>query len=152
MDGIRDDPFIFPAFFRTNVVAMVMHIPMSCFRDEQRDWLAWGTSHKGSRQIDHVGRSLRTQNPRFELLNTLNPSKDVEAVKAEHESPSLMGDLLLRVGLESLFAYREWDFVPDVMIYTNRYCVEIANSANRTTSRPVRRSLCTDGRPRTGTD
>ena len=69
----------------------------------------------------------RTQNPRFELLNTLNPSKHVEAIKSEHESPSLMRDLLLRVGLESLFAYREWDFVPDVMIYTNRYPVGFPN-------------------------
>ena len=30
--GISDDPFIFPNFFRTNVVAMVARIPMKYSR------------------------------------------------------------------------------------------------------------------------
>jgi hypothetical protein len=38
-----------------------------------------------------------------------------------------MRDLFLRLGFESYFAYREWDFVPDVMIYTNRFPVGFPN-------------------------
>jgi len=38
-----------------------------------------------------------------------------------------MRDLFLRAGLESLFAFREWDFVPDVMIYTSRFPVGFPN-------------------------
>ncbi len=125
--GVRDDPFIFPAFFGTNVVAMVMTIPISAFPEGQKDWLIWGTSHKGSRQIDHVGRSLRTQNPRFELLNTLPPREHKAAIMREHENPSLMRDLFLRFNLGQLFAYRKWDFVPDVMVFTTRYGVGFPN-------------------------
>jgi hypothetical protein len=125
--GVRDDPFIFPAFFGTNVVAMVLTIPISAFPTNQQDWLIWGTSHRGSRQVDHVGRSLRTQNPRFELLNTLPPDKHVAAILKEHEHPSLPRDIALRFNFQSLFAYRMWDFVPDVMIYTNRFPVGFPN-------------------------
>jgi hypothetical protein len=119
--GVRDDPFIFPAFFRTNVVAMVLRIPMNCFPQTQQDWLIWATSQKGERQIDHVGRSLRTQNPRFELLNTLHPSEHVRAILDEHEHPDVLRDIALRLNFQQTFAYRKWDFVPDVMIYTSRY-------------------------------
>ena len=125
--GVTDDPFIFPVFFGTNVVAMVMTIPRSLFPPEQRDWVLWATSSEGDRQIDHVGRSLRTQNPRFELLNTLPPSRHVEAIKAEHEHPSLMRDVFLRIGLQQTFAYRKWDQVPDVMLYTTREPVKFPN-------------------------
>ena len=118
--GVTDDPFIFPVFFGTNVVAMVTTIPLSFFPPEQRDWVLWATSSEGGRQVDHVGRSLRTQNPRFELLNTLPPSQHIAAIKAEHEQPSLMRDVFLRIGLQQTFAYRKWDQVPDVMLYTTR--------------------------------
>src|SRR5438477_398686 len=43
--GVRDDPFIFPMFFGTNVIAMVMSIPLDCFPGGQQDFLFWGTSH-----------------------------------------------------------------------------------------------------------
>jgi hypothetical protein len=119
--GVRDDPFIFPAFFRTNVVAMVVRIPMSCFPQEQRDWLIWATSHQDDRQIDHVGRSLRTQNPRFEVFNELHPSRHKAAIDHEHDNPGLLRDIALRLNFQQTFAYRAWDHVPDVMIYTNRY-------------------------------
>jgi len=125
--GVRDDPFIFPAFFGTNVVAMVMTIPATSFPDGQQDWILWGTSSKGTRQVDHVGRSLRTQNPRFELLNTLPPREHKAAILEEHEHPSLLRDIALRFNMQSLFAYRKWDFVPDVMIYTNRFGVGFPN-------------------------
>ncbi|WP_165249888.1 DUF4331 family protein [Paludisphaera soli] len=125
--GVRDDPFIFPAFFQTNVVAMVMSIPVSAFQEGTRDWLIWGTSHLGSRQIDHVGRSLRTQNPRFEFLNTLPPREHAEAVHEEHEHPGLLRDLALRFNFQSMFAYRRWDQVPDVMVFTTRFPVGFPN-------------------------
>jgi hypothetical protein len=116
--GIRDDPFIFPAFFKTNVVAMVVHVPFSSFPPNQQNWILWATSSKDGKQIDHVGRSLRTQNPRFELLNKLHPSKHVQALIEVDERPSLVRDVLLRLQLDQLVAYRDgWDRVPDVMIY-----------------------------------
>ena len=40
--GISDDPFIFPNFFRTNVVAMVARIPMKYFPEGQMNWIVWG--------------------------------------------------------------------------------------------------------------
>jgi len=125
--GVRDDPFIFPPFFGTNVVAMVVSIPMHYFESDQSSWLVWATSHKGGRQIDHVGRSLRTQNPRFELLNTLHPREHVKALTEENENPGLMRDLAVRINLQQLAAYRPWDFVPDVMIFTPRFRVGYPN-------------------------
>jgi hypothetical protein len=115
--GITDDPFIFPNFFGTNVVSMVTSIPMSLFGNQQ-NWIVWGVSRKGDQQIDHVGRSLRTQNPRFELLNTLPPSKHVEAIKEERDNPSVMRDIFLWLNINGLFGYRAWDLVPDVMLFT----------------------------------
>lgn len=124
---IRDDPFIFPAFFGTNVVAMVASIPLTSLPDGLNDLLIWGTTHKGSQQIDHVGRSLRTQNPRFELLNTRHPSEHVAALMDEQKNPSLMRDIFVRINLQQVFAYRNWDFVPDVMIYGLKYPVGYPN-------------------------
>ncbi|QDV41025.1 hypothetical protein Enr13x_08630 [Stieleria neptunia] len=126
--GIHDDPFIFPAFFGTNIVAMQVRLPISVFPNDRTNFLIWATSHKGSGgPIDHVGRSLRTQNPRFELLNTLHPSRHVAAITEEHNHPSLMRDILLRLNFGSLFAYRSWDFVPDVMCYSTIYPVGFPN-------------------------
>src|SRR5262249_23178227 len=64
--GVRDDPFIFPRFFRKNTIAMVMSIPMSSFPDGQQDWILWGSTYKSGKQVDHVGRSNRTQQARFD--------------------------------------------------------------------------------------
>jgi hypothetical protein len=130
--GVADDPFIFPVFFGTNVVAMVMTIPLNMFPAEQRDWVLWATSTKGNKQVDHVGRSLRTQNPRFELLNTLPPSQHAAATLAEHNNRSLMRDIFLRIGFQQTFAYRTWDHVPDVMLYTKREPVGFPNGRKLT--------------------
>ena len=70
---------------------------------------------------------MRTQNPRFELLNTLPPREHKAAIMEEHEHPSLLRDIALRFNMQSLFAYRKWDFVPDVMIYTTRFGVGFPN-------------------------
>ena len=82
--------------------------------------MLWATSTENGKQIDHVGRSLRTQNPRFEMLNTLPPNQHVKAIEAEHHHPSLMRDLALRINLQGTFAFRDWDEVPDVMLYSKR--------------------------------
>jgi hypothetical protein len=99
---------------------MVMQIPFDSFPAGQQDWILWATSHKDGNQIDHVGRSLRTQNPRFDLLNKLPPRDHVAAIRKAIERRSLPRDLALRANLTSLFQYRTWDLVPDVMIYTRR--------------------------------
>ena len=125
--GVYDDPFIFPAFFGTNVVAMAVKVPISLFPADRHNYLVWATSHQGNRQVDHQGRSLRTQNPRFELLNTLHPSEHVDAIKKEHKNPGLVRDILLRLNFAQSFAYRSWDFVPDVMCFSTRYPVGFPN-------------------------
>jgi hypothetical protein len=125
--GVHDDPFIFPAFFGTNVVAMVMHIPIAAFAENKTEFLIWATSHEGDKQIDHVGRSLRTQNPRFEILNTIPPKEHVAAIMNADKNPSLLRDLGLRFTVQQIAAYRSWDFVPDVMIYSKRYPVGFPN-------------------------
>ena len=126
--GIFDDPFIFPTFFRTNTVAMVLSIPLGAFPGSPKHWLVWGTSSRDGKQIDHVGRSLRTQNPRFELLNTLPPSQHVAAIEAEIQRPSLMREVLWKkANLQQIFQYRMWDKVPDVMIYSSERPVGFPN-------------------------
>lgn len=130
--GYQDDPFIFPRFFGSNVVAMVMIIPLSCFPETQRTWVAWANTHKGDKQFDHVGRSLRTQNPRFELFNPLPPKQHVAALQKEIENPGLMRDLFVKLGFDNLFEYRPWDRVPDVMIYSDQFNVGYPNGRRLT--------------------
>jgi len=118
--GVRDDPFIFPRFFGTNVVAMVMAIPFSSFPDEQQDFILWGISKtvRGNRQIDHVGRSLRTMLPRFDFINKIPPAEHVNAIR-ERQSAGGFTRFLMRAAMP-VFAIRAYDFQPDVMIYTRR--------------------------------
>ncbi len=124
--GVRDDPFIQPRFFGSNIVAMVLAIPFSSFPDNQQDWLVWGTSKKGNEQIDHVGRSLRTMLPRLDSLNTLPPSAHVAELKRLHEHPTLVEDIK-RTFISPLFALKDYDFMPDVMIYSRRFPVGYPN-------------------------
>ena len=124
--GVRDDPFIFPRFFGTNIVAMVASIPFPSFPDGQRDWLVWATSRRGEKQLDHVGRSLRTMLPRFDFLNTLPPHEHVAALQAAHEDPGLLRDIA-RNEIMPLFALRQYDFVPDVMVFTRRFPIGYPN-------------------------
>lgn len=125
--GVFDDPFIFPAFFGTNVVAMAVRVPIMYFPSERMNLLVWASSHKGSTQIDHVGRSLRTQNPRFDLLNTLHPRQHVRAIINEDHNPGLLRDIALRFNFAQTFAYRKWDRVPDVMCYSTALPVGYPN-------------------------
>jgi hypothetical protein len=117
--GIADDPFIFHRFNQTNCIATVIRIPFSTFPKGQLDYLVWSTSHQFDRQIDHVGRSLRTMLPRFETLNTRHPSEHVSVLRQRHERPGPITDFAA-VFVSPLFGLRHYDFEPDVMIFTRR--------------------------------
>jgi hypothetical protein len=127
--GVRDDPFIFTPFFGVNVVSMVMQIPLSSFPEGQQDWILWGvTRKKGEGEIlDHIGRGLRTQLPRFGFINTLPPSQHAQAIeKAAHASDGFRKFLTRFVApatnlYDDTFAIRYYDGEPDVCIYTSRY-------------------------------
>jgi hypothetical protein len=127
--GVFDDPFIFPRFFRRNTIAMILSIPFSSFPNKDgMDWILWGTSTrlKDGVQIDHVGRSNRTQVGRFEFLNTLHPSRHVAAIKEHNETRERIEKFLMECfpplvnAFQPLFKIRPYDYFPDVMIYTKR--------------------------------
>lgn len=149
--GVFDDPFIFPRFFRRNVVGIVTSIPLKSLvkggkriplktlatdgrkKETQaadgtkvveplildKPLVIWATTHKGKEQIDHVGRSLRTQLPRFGYLNDKHPSQQVEAIIKVHDKPNLM-ESLGSTFISPLLAHRHYDTTPDVMIYDLR--------------------------------
>jgi hypothetical protein len=126
--GIFDDPFIFPRFFRRNVVGIVSAIPLSAVRlpHGKAPILLWATTHKGEKQIDHVGRSLRTQLPRFGYLNDKPPSEHAKEITRVHDRPTLMEDILATL-ISPLEAHRHYDSVPDVMIYDLRKPAKFPN-------------------------
>jgi hypothetical protein len=140
--GVRDDPFIFFRFSRSNVIAMVLEVPFSQFPADQQDFLIWATSESCGRQIDHVGRSLRTMLPRFDFLNTLPPDRHVAALRARHESPGVLQDVLAKEA-SPFAAYRHYDFEPDVMIFTRRYAAGYPNG--RLLEDDVARLTCEQG-------
>ncbi len=127
--GVRDDPFIFTPFFGRNVVAMVMSIPLTSFPPGQQDWVLWAISrHPGSDEIiDHVGRGLRTQLPRFAIINTLPPSEHVARIDKEARKSAGITDFIMEYVAPAnnlwqyTFAIRYYDAAPDVSIYTTRF-------------------------------
>jgi hypothetical protein len=129
--GVRDDPFIFPRFFKVNVIAMVMSIPKDAFPAGQRDFMLWGIANKDGAELDHVGRSIRTQLPRFGWINTVPPSEHVKILMEKKETLDRAYNFLkgnkewyskaLADLLQSNFQIRKYDLVPDVMIYTDRF-------------------------------
>lgn len=135
--GVRDDPFIFPRFFKKNIVAMVLSIPMSSFPDGQKDFILWGTIYGDGKQLDHVGRSSRTQQGRFDSLNFLPPSQHVaELMKLMKTwddryafffgiNEKLPKNLAALIELQ--LKMRKYDLAPDVMIYSNRNPVGFPN-------------------------
>ncbi len=139
--GVYDDPFIFPPFFGKNVIAMAVSIPFASFSGSQQDWLLWATSTKArnGKQIDHVGRSNRTQLGRFDFLNTLHPSMHVDAIHKKSDrrmslqrGPSHLAGHFLPIGVgagafEYLLQIRRYDLHPDVMIFTTRRPPEFPN-------------------------
>jgi hypothetical protein len=135
--GVREDPFNFPRFFNRNTIAMVLSIPMSSFPEGQRDWILWGTTYKDGEQIDHVGRSNRTQQARFDSLNTLPPNEHLPEIMRLVEKWNGVFTTLnnfrepLPKAAAGLIQYvmqiRKYDLVPDVMIYTNRFPPQFPN-------------------------
>jgi len=125
--GVRDDPFIFPKFFNVNVITMAFSIPKSAFPEHAENWLLWATSNRVSNgeQIDHVGRSNRTQLGRFEILNPIPPSQHVAEIREKSESRAKVQEFLAQwlpplANLNQLsgFFIRHYDAVPDVMVFT----------------------------------
>jgi hypothetical protein len=113
--NVFDDPFIFPRFFRRNVVGIVASIPLTALPARRSPMLLWATTH-GKDQIDHVGRSLRTQLPRFGYLNPYPPRDHVKEITRVHDFPTVMEDILATF-LAPLVAHRHYDSAPDVIVY-----------------------------------
>lgn len=134
--GVRDDPFIFPRFFKKNVITMVLSIPMTCFPAGQQDWLLWGESLKNGAHSDHVGRSNRTQLVRYSsvvvrhpFVNDQPPSQHVATIMNYTMQQTKMIAFLkkytqtyqLYAGVyEPEIQMRSYDATPDVMIYSTR--------------------------------
>lgn len=118
--GVRDDPFIFPQFFSTNVIAMAVHIPYDYLPAGRDDLAIWATSERHGSQIDIVGRAQRTQLPRLDLLNTIHPSEHVKALMQARDSPGLMQDIASYL-IPTEFRLRSFDFQPDVMVFSKRF-------------------------------
>ena len=139
--GVFDDPFIFPRFFKRNTIAMILSIPFSSFPNkDQKDWILWGTSTrlKDGVQIDHVGRSNRSQQGRFDFLNTLHPSRHVAAIQEHNRTRARIEKLLMECipplvnAFQPLFKIRPYDYFPDVMIYTRQYPIGFPNGRKLT--------------------
>jgi hypothetical protein len=119
--GLRDDPFIFPPFFRTNVVAMVLKVPIEFFGDQSK-WAVWVGSYRDGKKLDHGGRSLRTQQPRFaQIWNEYEPKDQPAVFDHERAHPMILRDLLVKANIPTLFNFRNWDVFPDVMVYNRDY-------------------------------
>lgn len=130
--GVYDDPFIFPRFFKMNVVAMSLKIPMSAFPAGQKDMLLWATTRDDGDLVDHVGRSNRTQQARFDFLNRLTPDKQVPDIQWRRDGGVTIQNGLAELmshfqpvgalsGLyEYIFEIRPYDIHPDVMIYSTK--------------------------------
>ena len=151
--GVRDDPFIFPRFFKVNVISMVMSIPMNAFPAGQRDFILWGVTYKDGKESDHVGRSVRTQLPRFSAINTSPPSEHVKILTKLKTSTDDLYNFLKGNKewwskatadlLQFTFQIRKYDLVPDVMIYTDRFPAGFPNG--RLLTDDVNAILCLTG-------
>jgi hypothetical protein len=136
--GVRDDPFIFPDFFKTNVLATVMSIPASSFPPGQQDFILWATVERNGEQIDHVGRSIRTQLPRYAPLpgfgepnvNLIAPKDQIPAIMELNDSRTGITNFInkytqtapLKPVWKTTFQMKPFDVdVPDVMIFSTRY-------------------------------
>lgn len=129
--GVRDDPFNFPRFYGVNAISMAMSIPRSAFPAGQKTFILWGTTAKEGMQIDHVGRSIRTQLPRFGFLNTIAPSQQLPALMEQSMRTNDLYNFLrgntqwwsnaLAELMETTLLLRKYDNQPDVMIYTDQF-------------------------------
>lgn len=128
--GVRDDPFIFPRFFKRNIVAAVLAVPKSSFPAGQQDFVLWATTLQDGVQVDHVGRSNRSQNARSDFLNTIPVAEQMQALHDEGHKRDEQAAFLNRCTflggsvyqlVHLVWQLRPYDLVsPDVMIYTSR--------------------------------
>jgi len=88
---LRDDPFIRNPRMKTNVAAIVLEFPLNLVTttpDSRDTLLIWATSDimpdmpsaPLQAGVEHAGRALRSQEKEFLNINTLHPSKHVDAV------------------------------------------------------------------------
>ena len=129
--GVRDDPFIFPRFFKRNVISMAMSIPKNAFPDGQHDFILWSTTYANGKVSDRVGRSVRSQLPRFPILNLYEPKDQVEKLTKAKNFLDKTYEYLdgnkewwsQAIGglLQFTFQLRKYDLAPDVMIFTTRF-------------------------------
>ncbi|HEV8238868.1 MAG TPA: DUF4331 family protein [Thermoanaerobaculia bacterium] len=134
--GVRDDPFIFPPFFKKNTIATVMSIPKSSFPPGQQDFLLWATTAGKGKQVDHVGRSIRTQLPRYAALlgardvNQLAPKDQVPAIDEIAKGREKVTNIINRYKQlapvlpvwQTTLEMRAFDLMtPDVMVFTTRF-------------------------------
>ena len=129
VSGVYDDPFIFPRFFGKNVIAIALRIPVSALPEGREDFLFWGTTEeaKSGDQVDHVGRSNRTQVARFDFLNTVPPNEHVEVIHQMAHKRQKVQNFLKRYPPPALWQafqllqnIRHYDYAPDVMIFSFR--------------------------------
>jgi len=142
--GVRDDPFIFPPFFKKNVLATVISIPASSCPPGQQDFILWATVERNGQQIDHVGRSIRTQLPRYSPLpltdepnvNLLPPNQQVPAIMELNDSRNRITTFINKYTQtapaipvwQTTFQIKPFDLtIPDVMIFTTRFPVGYPN-------------------------
>lgn len=123
--GVYDDPFIFPRFFGKNVIAIAVRMPLSALPAGRQNFLFWGTTTQGGDQVDHVGRSNRTQLPRFDFLNTVPPHEHVDVIHEVAHKRQRIRNFLRRYPPPALYqafdllqSIRHYDYVPDVMIFS----------------------------------
>jgi hypothetical protein len=127
--GVRDDPFIFPRFFKRNVVSMVFSVPKTSFPAGKHDYIVWGSVYEDGKQIDHVGRSNRSQLGRFDFLNTVPPNEQLPVIMEKQKSRDKLYNWFNKyketqpiAGLiQYVLQIRKYDLHTDVMIYSDRY-------------------------------
>ncbi|MDH6268697.1 hypothetical protein M2360_004104 [Rhizobium sp. SG_E_25_P2] len=134
---VRDDPFNFPRFYKRNAITMVMSIPRASFPANPASFILWGGTYRNGEKIDHVGRSIRTQLPRFGFLNTLEPKVQKEALEARKGRLDDIYNFLrgnrewwsqaIAEFMEFTILLRKYDVEPDVMIYSDRFPVGYPN-------------------------
>jgi hypothetical protein len=131
--GLRADPFIFPRFFKKNAIAMVFSMPKSAFPEGRDTFLIWGAAFKDGKQVDHVGRSNRTQQARFESLNTLHPSRHLAQIMEDkmfwdklynglseyRETQQFGAAIQILIQVRANGPNKNYDFSPDVMVYSD---------------------------------
>jgi hypothetical protein len=131
--GVHADPFIFPRFFKKNTIAMVFRIPKNAFPDGRDTFLIWAAAYKNGRQVDHVGRSNRTQQARFESLNTLHPNQHVTQIMKDktfwdkwfdtlngyRETQPFGAAIQILIQIRASGNNSNYDFAPDVMVYSD---------------------------------